>query len=461
MNPQKFGYSVSIDLQKQRVFLEPADSGQILTQKSQVEDALQAAGITFGIDDAAIQAAFDPESNEHHSVLIASAEPPSKGEPARIRFNIPISCDEYPEKAAHFEICRAGCVIAQILPPTQGKAGHTLSGEEIPGIWGNDKPVQIGPGIEKGETGELVSTYEGRPLYNGRQLSIEPLLVVQQDLDAHSPPINFDGHVVVLGAIHDGARISALSLDVRGPIESAEIQCEGAFFARREINAHGEGDIFINGDALFQDVNDAIVTVHGNVEAGNLNNCEFNCLGRVTARAIAGGRCSALLGIVVSELGSEQSKTILEPGIHYELRDLITQIQDVTERIGTALHPIEPFLEAPSSLNNLTQHSREALRNRGSHFLQLTHERAQLVKRRNQLLESANSAVANIVVNQERKGQLVIHTPNAQFTLSSKRQGAILITGDNEKIIESTHLTGPLMTPAALLSAIEASSARH
>lgn len=122
-----------------------------------------------------------------------------------------------------------GDVLARWHPPTPGKPGKNVYGEEV---WPRPPKrcqFKIGRGVRVMERGRLaVAAIGGRPVYRNGILSVNKQLIVEQDVDMDSGNIRFTGDIIVMGNVTESMKVDSGGIvEIKGNVYHARV-CAGS-----------------------------------------------------------------------------------------------------------------------------------------------------------------------------------------------------------------------------------------
>ncbi len=208
-------------------------------KKSEILQAIQQAGIIYGIDQEVISSLVNTQENQR--VLIAKGKEPKPGRPARIEpVNIREESNiEYFHK--HIISVLPGQVIAVKKEATPGQKGTTVRGKTIRLSPPDDPEIILGDNVMSNPAGNKIIALEaGRPVIEHRKDSVKVSVIQQHriegDIDRDTGKISYSGDLIVTGSIQDffGVNIEGI-LKVRKHINNAEIITGGDIYAGHNI----------------------------------------------------------------------------------------------------------------------------------------------------------------------------------------------------------------------------------
>ncbi len=245
----------------------------------------------------------------------------------------------------------AGAVLARLHPPTKGAEGKDLFGETVPATDGKPLTIKAGEKVKEhpGADGiiEFHATAEGIPRLEQGVLRVSELLQIPGDVDMSSGNIRSPlGSVHVGGSVRDGFEVSAAKdITVVGSVENADIDSGGDVVVGGGILLGKGGKIRAGGNLAAKFIHNAQVRAGGDVTTQkDIVQCEITAIGRVTTRAVRGGRVRCGSGLEATELGSEGgAATVIEVCIEGpELMNILARKEELdasyeklTRGIGT------------------------------------------------------------------------------------------------------------------------------
>ena len=213
--------------------------------EQELRRACAEAGVTTGIDDAAIADAASQLANPNAVVatIIARGYSAKHGQDARLRGlprNVPEPGRVTPSgridyRERHFLQPIADTeVIATVVPETSGSAAIDVRGRELPAIPGKPLPQQLGPGARR--TGDTIfAKRDGVVLHTEAVLDVVPLYTHSGNVDYASGNLHTKGSLLVEGDIGNGFQVTADGdIAVLGTVHG-ELQAQGSALIERGI----------------------------------------------------------------------------------------------------------------------------------------------------------------------------------------------------------------------------------
>ncbi|WP_419784898.1 DUF342 domain-containing protein [Pseudodesulfovibrio sp.] len=321
---------------------------------------------TRGVDNDVLDEAV-AKSHETGTVVadveIAKGLPSSQGRPGEIRFMFALGSEvgEHLEDGSinYRERGSTACVdegdeIARLIPPTSGRAGFDVLGNEIPGDDGKPAVLNAGKGIrttaEKDGTTVYTASSSGMVLIKTDMVSISELLEINSDVDLSSGNVHVEkGSILIKGTVTTGAEVSAQdSVVVEEVVENATIRAGGDITVGGGILMEEGGIIEAGGTVTAKFMRNATIRAGGDVILGmDCVNCNITAGGHIIAesdKGILNGGTYICGGMNVAEMGSSLgTKThitlalpITEDGkIDAQARQIKSRIGELEKFIGT------------------------------------------------------------------------------------------------------------------------------
>lgn len=313
---------------------EPREGRPVRVEE--LHQALREAGITYGIDQQALENIIINLQYDA-PVLVARGLAPVNGKDATVEylFQRPGSqgeqLPETSEKVDYRDLSRipsvyAGQLLARRIPPTPGRPGMTVRGEPLPPREARNLRLIAGSNVELSEDGNsLYATTEGRVVETRGTISVSPVHVVYGDVDYSTGNIDFAGCVIVAGSVKGGFRVRAEgSVEIRSNVEDAIIEAGGNVTVRGGYIGKNRGIIRSGGDVVVKFIENGHVIARGDVLVGHaVMHSQVTSGGRVVVSGkgyVTGGVVRARTSIRAKTVGSRvETRTQLEIGINFSV----------------------------------------------------------------------------------------------------------------------------------------------
>lgn len=333
--------------------------------------------------------------------IVASGKWPVHGSDGKIKFHLDMS-----DKAQYFApeedddissvdyksaigtpVAKAGELICEITPPTQGIDGYNIYGKLLPASDGKKAKITLGPGF-KYDTSmtKIYAESGGRPEFKDNRLIISSIYEINGDVCFETGNIDFDGHVVVHGSVLDEFSINAKSIEVKGYVGNSFIKTEKDLIVYGGINGKNSesmnsGCIECGGNLLVKYLNDSNIEAAGDVTVRKeIVNSEVKSFGKVKAHCIIGGSTTALKGVEADIIGSELgTPTIIEAGVNYRVKHFDEALANLSWQIDSLLIPIKNYLGDDDYFKRITARNQERFILEYNNFLSIREGYLQLL----------------------------------------------------------------------------------
>jgi uncharacterized protein (DUF342 family) len=343
-----------------------------------VRAALDAAGVTHGVDEKALTAVALDKPGTHE---VAHGEDPRPGRDGELHYLVEPTHSVRPvpredggvdlRAEATLPKVDAGEELAEIVPPEPGRSGWTVRGEELLARPGRHPHLPQHKNVELNEEGtRLVAAIDGLLELTPGRVVVRPDLTVPGDVDFKSGSIDFHGDVVVQGSVRPGFRVKAGGrVVVQGDVDQAEVEAESLVWIR---GAAVGADCVIRsrGDVKVRTVKEARVEARGSIfverEAMDATLLASKDLIFESPRnRLVGGLVVAGREVVAGEIGTvaevpTRVQVGTDPLIAEEEATLDaerTELQGVIDRLGPT---VRPLLEDPTAIDRLGADRRPA-----------------------------------------------------------------------------------------------------
>ncbi len=404
-NPTDNLLKVVIDRDKMKahlVIMPPGEDKQIATLE-QAQKAVADAGITFGIKEDRIREAL-LEVNWGYETTIAEGEPAVNGEDAKITYHFQLPSQQGGPKADekgnvdYFDLglinnVKAGQLLAERVPPTEGTIGHDVFGQEILPRRGKDNRLLRGSNvvIDQEETA-IYSVIDGHVSLQGNKIVVNPVFHVKGNVDYATGNIDFIGNVVVAGNIASGFRVKAGGdIEVNGFIEGAEVEAAGNVIVKGGIAGGTKGKVVAGENVTARFAENSHIEAGGDIlikEAIMQSSLKAGGSVRVSSNKaiIVGGVIQATHEVEARVLGSQlATQTIIEVGVNPAHRDeyhnLIRMRTEKKKIMDNLNQNLQAFQRNGISMEHLSEKKKADLIKMLDYFKNLHQELTQMEKR--------------------------------------------------------------------------------
>ena len=334
---------------------------------------LDTAGITFGVNEDAIEKLVSGRAGRKRSaIIIARGNRVVSGENAHFIPNFETGKGsakntddgsvDFRETNAYIPVSE-GDLLGEFVPATMGVAGTTIYGDEIVGADGEQNiEFAVGEGVrieqqgresrtpqehentETNKTGSLTdflvegratfffADLDGSARYDRNKLEVLPVRVVSGDVDLNVGHISTRGDVKILGSIQYGFNIKCGGdVEIGGGVENGVIiQAEGSVTVGKSVIGNGTC-IIAGGDVEARLVHNSRIVAQGNIRLNHSAvNARLSSGGTITV--ISGsGRAGSIVGGETFATKFVEAKNLGSPGMERTLVGCRPSPQDLAE----------------------------------------------------------------------------------------------------------------------------------
>ena len=297
--------------------------------------------IVYGIKDEELENIFR-EKIFDQNILIASGQKVIDGKDGGIKYYFDTEIKPKMDDKGNvnyreinlIQNVKKGQKLIEVVPPLKGLEGITVFGKRI--IPKEGKPYLLPIGRNNNPSpdnpGLLVASIDGHIVMKGKNIDIDPLFVVQKDVDFSTGNINFIGSVIIKGDVRSGFTVKAENdVEIQGIVEDAVIEAGGNVLIKTGFVGKGEGKIISKGKVLakFCD-NETIISEDDIVVGEYVMHCNIETKGKLIVTdqkgLIVGGEIFALKGAEAKIIGNKNyTPTKIFVGINKEIKEKIVE----------------------------------------------------------------------------------------------------------------------------------------
>ena len=357
----RIGVHISEDAMEAEAELFREEGAGIPLSVENVLKALAALGIKKGIDltevEKACALARAKESVSGH--ILARGEPALAAGGSAVKWLLPVILPELSETETEGSTVqvKAGVPIAELSEPAaEGRPGYDVKGTEIPVDKGTALAVEHDDSvlelpIEKGK--RLVAGRSGELCFDGRELKISPVRIIQGDAGPSTGNIKFSGEIRISGNVLPGCVVIGEShVSVGGIAESAFVSAGGKAVITLGFRGGGKGVLRARAGIETAFVERASVMAVGDIKLSKgsiLSIIKTNGKLRISAEdgRLSGGVCQARRGIDAADMGSEKGvRTELSFGQDYLIKEQIGVCEEEIAKARRILSEVEEKIKA-------------------------------------------------------------------------------------------------------------------
>jgi uncharacterized protein (DUF342 family) len=436
----EFSLKFSDDNMQVTLSCTPAQGGKPVTKK-QILDELYGQGITFGVNEQAIDEAL--QGDEVHDQPIAQGKAAENGKDGYFEKLIEDIRDRRPRideqgrayynDITQFVTVKAGDALIRRIPPTEGIAGKTVKGQVIPPTPGEAAMFADNlPGIRIAENNSnlLLADIAGQPVFVENGALVESTITVN-DVDQNTGNIVFEGSVMVNGNVTTGMKIEVEGdALIKGMVEEAsEITAGGDIIVQQGIIGRG---------AVFDDhgkpgKGTARLTSKGSISARFIENAMVNAGRCVEVKElIAHSDVSAKHHVTVGGKGAKRGHIMggVTRAEQYIQAEVLGSPASVSTRIIAGVNPectaaLHETIEKLETKNTERTGLAKVL---GQAARQQTNNRKEMLQRLNATLDQLASDINQLNEQYEQHNAELERLKQAKIIVKKKAYNAVEIT---------------------------------
>lgn len=230
---------------------------------------------------------------------------------------------------------KKGEVVAELVPPEKGADGITVTGEIVRAKDGKQTnlPAGINTEISESNPNRLIASIDGSVALKRKKVTVDPVVVIEGDIDFSTGNVNYNGSVVIKGDIKAGFTVqSEGDVTVNGIVEDAVIEAKESVILKSGFIGRGTGRIKAGGDVILPFAENQHIYSGKNVIVSDaLLHCTIEADEKVNVsgnKGVIGGSIFARDSIEVQSAGSPTyTKTVLSVGMKRKTREKMEQFE--------------------------------------------------------------------------------------------------------------------------------------
>ena len=354
-----------------RFDLEPLD-------KEELRRYLEKRSIKFGINKQILDNPGD-EKLLNRPVIIAEGTMPVTEVKAPLKYNfdpdiLSIRFDDKDnvdfKNMSELSAVKKGQTLAEKGETVPGQSGIKINGEEIPFDIEHDGPIPHGKGVCISPDGKsLRAAIDGHLVFDYGIISVEPVYIVQGDVDYHTGNIEFDGGVIVCGDVLSGFKVTATGkVEVHGVIDGGVVETEGSLVVKQGIFSKEHGYVKVGGTVVAKHIEGMKIEANRIQVHSNIINADVKAIDYIEVfgdpGTIIGGTTRAGNYVKANTIGSPMgNKTCITVGspddVLESIPELVGSIRNRKEELqkvqsGKALVEERPDPSGKTAVNSET-----------------------------------------------------------------------------------------------------------
>lgn len=333
---------ISKDQMYATICIIPPKGGKMLVYDDIITQ-LKGEGIIEGVNTGKIKEILK-NGVFYSKVKIAEGQAPVNGHDAQVKYYFDIKKELKPVIAEDGKVdfynlnlvtnVKTGELLAEIIPPTPGQPGKTVTGKVLPAKEGRDIRFKAGKNVEISEDGrKIYSKIDGQPILSDGKISVLEILEIKGDVGPATGNISFLGSLIVKGNVKSGYKIKVEGdAEIEGTVEAAEIEAAGNIVIKRGIQGSGKGYLRAGVDLTARYIENSTIEAGRNIivyEAAMHSNLSAGKIIKIDGKKglLVGGTCKAGEELIAKTIGSPMATyTEVEVGVNPELKKKLLEV---------------------------------------------------------------------------------------------------------------------------------------
>ncbi len=248
--------------------------------------------------------------------------------------------------------CKAGDVLAELIPEVQGTPGKNVLGEEVKPRIAKRKTLDFGLNIQLSEDKcSISSRVNGHVTLTTGRVFVSDVMEVN-NVDNSTGNIDYDGNVVVAGNVKNNFSIKTSGdIEVRGSVEGAVLEAGGNITLMQGINGMGKGVLKAGGNIISKFLENCTVEAKGYVETNSILHSKVQAGTEINVMSrkgfITGGSVTATGKVRVKTLGSTMgADTLVTVGVDPSIINRMGELNKAIAEADKMLKSGMPLLDA-------------------------------------------------------------------------------------------------------------------
>lgn len=228
-------------------------------------------------------------------------------------------------------------VLVSKIPATEGINGMTVTGKTINAKNGKDIKFNYGEnvGIREDKLA-LTATCDGVFKCESGKVIVLNVLEFPNGVGIQTGNIDFNGDIYITGNVISGYQIDCDgNLTINGMMEGTDLNVTGDITITNGISGRCASKVYCGGNLIAKYLDNVEIVVKGNLEAGEILNCNVMCDGEVIVKGkkghIIGGEITAKYAINATTIGSKLGViTVINLGVDI---DSVRELKELKEFI--------------------------------------------------------------------------------------------------------------------------------
>ena len=376
------------------IFREPLNDGPKLSQED-IEYKIEISDIKFGgIESAGEHLAKSRSYDYKHA--IANGMPFLAGKDGYLKYHFDTKDKTHKPKVMDdgrvdfkslnlVEMTHAEKVLITAVPEEFGRDGMNVFGNIVPQPKLKPAPkLSGGKGTKLSQDGsQLLSAMDGQIVFDGKKVSVNPVLEIAGDVGTSTGNIDFVGSVIVKGNVISGFRVEADGdIDIEGVVEGAYVRSRHNVNIARGVQGLEKAEIIAEGDISLKFAENCKIRAGKNIFAEAVIHSIVRCGKKLELQGkngyLVGGDVSAREAIIAKTIGSSMGTATniqvgLDPSAFDEYNGYIREYNQLKNEYDKIINASKNMKQLHDN-GELSEHKKNL-------FLRLLHQQSKLRQR--------------------------------------------------------------------------------
>lgn len=334
----------------------PVAGGNAITPEAALALLRDKWRIVYGLDEEAVVSAVEAQ-HYYMPMVVARGRAPVRGENGRIVIKFKTEHSFAPRILEDgsvdyrdldiFESVQENDLLAEIIPPSDGTDGMTVTGKTLPAQRGKAVKPPKGKNTRLSEDGlKLYAAKSGRVDYTACLVEVSDVLRIPGDVNMSVGNIDFPGDVEIKGNVLTNFTVKATgNVEVWGVVEAATIIAGKNIVLKAGIQGMDRGMLQAGGNITARFIEKTQVQANGSLFSDYIAHSTVSVLGRVALS----GRHAKIIGSVI-RAGKEVvarhvgANSLIEIGVSPEMRARLAELEERQTQIAAQLEKIESIM---------------------------------------------------------------------------------------------------------------------
>ncbi len=422
-------------------FTPASDTGERMTYEEFIKD-MSFRQVRSGIQEEILKKHFSGPGYYGMQVPVAKGKKPRHGSDAFIEYYFNTKISAHPEMAEdgtvdYFHLnmvnhCKAGDLLARIIPEDKGDPGMTIQGAVIKPKDVRTVHLHFGNNIQLSEDRlSITSKVNGHVMLVGDQVFVSNIYEVE-NVDNSTGNIDFDGSVKINGNVATNFEVKATGdIIVNGVVEGATLEAGGNITIARGMKGMSKGVLKAGGNVISKFIENSTVEAGGFIDTESIlhSNVQAGSDVKVTGKKgfITGGRVQAESVVEVRTLGATMgAATIVEVGVNPQLKAQYILTQKEVAEIVKTIKNTQPVI------TNFTEKKAKGAR--------FTPDQIEYVKKSVALLESKKKELEEKSAKLKELDEVFAQTKKASVRVTGEvYPGTTIVIGDVSMNVQDSY----------------------